>query len=148
MSEDTIQPADVASEVPEITRGRVTLEAPQPKKSRHVRSPAQQQALQKAREKAHTMLRGSKWVVEHATAHQPMADSTIVPVSQPDHIDRRMTELVAITRLQMENERLARKVAKYRERSSTTTQATTSQPQTISAYDNLIMAEIKRLSMK
>ena len=140
MSEDATLTADEPSELP---RGRVTLEPPQPKKTRHVRSPAQQQALQKAREKAHSMLRGSKWVVESETAPPPPV--AVAPVREPDHIDRRMTELVAMTRLQLENERLARKLSKYRERSA---QVTSPQPQGTSAYDTLIMGEIKRLAGK
>ena len=141
MSEDATLTADEPSELP---RGRVTLEPPQPKKTRHVRSPAQQQALQKAREKAHSMLRGSKWVVESETAPPPPV--AVAPVREPDHIDRRMTELVAMTRLQLENERLARKLSKYRERSAQVTPP--QQPQATSAYDNLIMGEIKRLAGK
>ena len=140
MSEDATLTADEPSELP---RGRVTLEPPQPKKTRHVRSPAQQQALQKAREKAHSMLRGSKWVVESETAPPPPV--AVAPVREPDHIDRRMTELVAMTRLQLENERLARKLPKYRERSA---QVTSPQPQATRAYDTLIMGEIKRLAGK
>ena len=140
MSEDATLTADEPSELP---RGRVTLEPPQPKKTRHVRSPAQQQALQKAREKAHSMLRGSKWVVESETAPPPPV--AVAPVREPDHIDRRMTELVAMTRLQLENERLARKLSKYRERSA---QVTPPQPQATGAYDTLIMGEIKRLAGK
>lgn len=140
MSEDATLTADEPSELP---RGRVTLESPQPKKTRHVRSPAQQQALQKAREKAHSMLRGSKWVVESETAPPPPV--AVAPVREPDHIDRRMTELVAMTRLQLENERLARKLSKYRERSA---QVTSPQPQATRAYDTLIMGEIKRLAGK
>lgn len=140
MSEDATLTADEPSELP---RGRVTLEPPQPKKTRHVRSPAQQQALQKAREKAHSMLRGSKWVVESETAPPPPV--AVAPVREPDHIDRRMTELVAMTRLQLENERLARKLSKYRERSA---QVTSPQPQATRAYDTLIMGEIKRLAGK
>lgn len=141
MSEDATLTADEPSELP---RGRVTLEPPQPKKTRHVRSPAQQQALQKAREKAHSMLRGSKWVVESETAPPPPV--AVAPVREPDHIDRRMTELVAMTRLQLENERLARKLSKYRERSAQVTPP--QQPQGTSAYDTLIMGEIKRLAGK
>ena len=140
MSEDATLTADEPSELP---RGRVTLEPPQPKKTRHVRSPAQQQALQKAREKAHSMLRGSKWVVESEAASPPPV--TVAHVREPDHIDRRMTELVAMTRLQLENERLARKLSKYRERSA---QVTSPQPQATRAYDTLIMGEIKRLAGK
>ena len=140
MSEDATLTTDEPSELP---RGRVTLESPQPKKTRHVRSPAQQQALQKAREKAHSMLRGSKWVVESETAPPPPV--AVAPVREPDHIDRRMTELVAMTRLQLENERLARKLSKYRERSA---QVTSPQPQATRAYDTLIMGEIKRLAGK
>ena len=145
MSEDATLTADEPSELP---RGRVTLEPPQPKKTRHVRSPAQQQALQKAREKAHSMLRGSKWVVESETAPPPPVAATpgpMAPAREPDHIDRRMTELVAMTRLQLENERLARKLSKYRERSA---QVTSPQPQATRAYDTLIMGEIKRLAGK
>lgn len=141
MSEDATLTADEPSELP---RGRVTLEPPQPKKTRHVRSPAQQQALQKAREKAHSMLRGSKWVVESETAPPPPV--AVAPVREPDHIDRRMTELVAMTRLQLENERLARKLSKYRERSAQVTPP--QQPQATRAYDTLIMGEIKRLAGK
>lgn len=141
MSEAATLTVDEPSELP---RGRVTLEPPQPKKNRHVRSPAQQQALQKAREKAHSMLRGSKWVVESETAPPPPV--AVAPVREPDHIDRRMTELVAMTRLQLENERLARKLSKYRERSAQVTPP--QQPQGTSAYDTLIMGEIKRLAGK
>jgi hypothetical protein len=89
------------------------------------------------------MLRGSKWVVESETAPPPPV--AVAPVREPDHIDRRMTELVAMTRLQLENERLARKLSKYRERSA---QVTSPQPQATRAYDTLIMGEIKRLAGK
>ena len=143
MSEDATLTADEPSELP---RGRVTLQPPQPKKTRHVRSPAQQQALQKAREKAHSMLRGSKWVVESETTPVAATPGPMAPVREPDHIDRRMTELVAMTRLQLENERLARKLSKYRERSAQVTPP--QQPQGTSAYDTLIMGEIKRLAGK
>ena len=146
-----------------------------PKKSRHVRSPAQQEALRTCREKAHSMLRGSKWVLDEApvpTATQGVEAPPTTPIPQathgaetpqvpaPDHIDRRMVELLTLTRLQLENERLVRKVEKHRmarlgESKGLAGPVPQSQPplhsaaesrHTSSPYESLILAEIKRMS--
>ncbi len=176
----TPSPANLAAEGAEraptpIARGRVTLDPPPPKKSRHVRSPAQQEALKTCREKAHSMLRGSKWVVDEGlpeTPHGPQAPVPTEPhgpptphaphgsqVPAPDHIDRRMVELLTLTRLQLENERLVRKVEKHRmarlgesrpgavpQIPPTLHSAAEARAHTSSPYESLIMAEIKRMS--
>ena len=163
---------------PPIARGRVTLDPPPPKKSRHVRSPAQQEALKTCREKAHSMLRGSKWVVDEGlpeTPHEPQAPVPTAPQGSPaphaqhgspspasDHIDRRMAELLTLTRLQLENERLVRKVEKHRmarlgESKGLAGPVPQSQPplhsaaesrHTSSPYESLILAEIKRMACR
>ncbi len=179
----TPSPANLADEgaeraPPPSVRGRVTLDPTPPKKSRHVRSPAQQEALRTCREKAHSMLRGSKWVLDEApvptatrgaeappttpSPHAPHGAET--PQSPaPDHIDRRMAELLTLTRLQLENERLVRKVEKHRmarlgeSRGASGPAGPVPQCQpplhsaaesrhTSSPYDRLILAEIKRMA--
>lgn len=124
---------EVADVEPEEPRGRVTLDPPV-KKSKHVRSQAQEEVFAKAREKAHSMMRGCKLVVDPPPVS--LANGT-------EALDKRMTELVAMTRLQLENERLQRKVEKYRGRSLS--QAPDHAP---SQYNNLILSEIKRLTGK
>ena len=178
----TPSPANLAAEgaeraPPPSARGRVTLDPTPPKKSRHVRSPAQQEALKTCREKAHSMLRGSKWVVDEGLPETPRGPQTPVPTEShgpptphashgpparaSDHIDRRMAELLTLTRLQLENERLVRKVEKHRmarlveSRSAGPAgpvpqsqpplhSAAESRVHTSSPYESLIMAEIKR----
>jgi hypothetical protein len=128
LSPDEAQAPSAALD-PAPRQGRVTLELPT-KKSKHVRSEAQQDAFTKARDKAHSMLRAGA-----APAAAAAPDTSA--------LDRRMTELVSMTRLQLENERLERKVAKYRDRAQAP--PSVRQPEG-SPYNNLILSEIKRLT--